>query len=133
VKLPLIAEIDSVEASPTPTHSLGLGCAPSCDVPPRVPVWELEPGAAEVTRQILEAMPIAVRLLPPDDVRGEPRPATRQGQNSAEYGAPHAVDLHWDGFRAARAGQNVARDLQMDPSFKALLRKSGYFSAVPPE
>ncbi len=36
----------------------------------------------------------------------------------------------WDGFRSARAGKTVARELQLDPSFKALLRKSGYFSAA---
>jgi arylsulfatase A-like enzyme len=43
------------------------------------------------------------------------------------------LQARWDGFRAARAGRSVARDVQMDPSFKALLRKSGYFAAVPPE
>ena len=43
------------------------------------------------------------------------------------------LQRRWDGFRAAKAGQVVARDLQLDPSFKALLRKSGYFSAVEPE
>ncbi len=43
------------------------------------------------------------------------------------------LQRRWDGFRAAKAGQTIARDLQMDPSFKELLRKSGYFSAVPPE
>jgi arylsulfatase A-like enzyme len=43
------------------------------------------------------------------------------------------LQRRWDGFRAAKAGQTVARDIQMDPSFKALLKKSGYFSAVPDE
>ncbi len=40
------------------------------------------------------------------------------------------LQRRWDGFQAARAGKSVARELQLDPSFKALLRKSGYFSAA---
>ena len=41
-----------------------------------------------------------------------------------------SLQARWDGFRAAREGKTVARDLRLDPSFKALLRKSGYFSAA---
>jgi hypothetical protein len=40
------------------------------------------------------------------------------------------LQARWDGFRAARQGKTVAQKLQLDPSFKALLRKSGYFSAA---
>ena len=40
------------------------------------------------------------------------------------------LQARWDGFRAARSGKTVAKELQLDPSFKALLRKSGYFSAA---
>ena len=40
------------------------------------------------------------------------------------------LQARWDGFRAARAGKTVAKELQLDPSFKALLHKSGYFSAA---
>jgi len=55
-----------------------------------------------------------------------------QTRNLASQQPEVVADLQarWDGFRAARAGKTVARELQLDPSFKELLRKSGYFSAA---
>ena len=32
----------------------------------------------------------------------------------------------WDAFRSARAGEQVAETLRLDPAFVALMRKSGY-------
>ena len=44
-----------------------------------------------------------------------------------------ALVARWDGFRAMRAGKDVAESLRLDPGFVELLKKSGYFQAVPPD
>ena len=36
------------------------------------------------------------------------------------------LQKRWDGFRAARAGQSLPRDLALDPSMVELLQRTGY-------
>jgi hypothetical protein len=36
----------------------------------------------------------------------------------------------WDGFRAAREGKMLDRELGLDPNFKALHVECGFFSAA---
>jgi arylsulfatase A-like enzyme len=57
-------------------------------------------------------------------------PGQTKNLASAYPGVASDLQARWDGFRAAREGKTVARELRLDPSFKALLRKSGYFSAA---
>ena len=36
------------------------------------------------------------------------------------------LQKRWDGFRSARAGQSLPRDLALDPSMVELLQRTGY-------
>lgn len=84
----------------------------------------------------------SMRTVEPPPKPGEPftclydmRTDPNQEQNIARSQPEVAAQLQerWDGFRKARSGQVVARDLKIDPEFRALLQKSGYFNVSQPD
>ncbi|MAY80294.1 MAG: hypothetical protein CL930_05845 [Deltaproteobacteria bacterium] len=65
------------------------------------------------------------------DMRTDPDQQHNIARTSPEIAAQ--LQERWDGFRKARSGQTVARELKIDPAFRALLQKSGYFNVSKPE
>ena len=84
----------------------------------------------------------SMRTVEPPPKPGEPftclydmRTDPNQEHNIARSQPEVAAQLQerWDGFRKARSGQVVARDLKIDPEFRNLLQKSGYFNVSQPD
>jgi hypothetical protein len=65
------------------------------------------------------------------DMRTDPGQQYNIARSLPEVAAQ--LQERWDGFRKARSGQVVARELKIDPEFRALLQKSGYFNVSQPD
>ena len=64
------------------------------------------------------------------NIETDPGQSTNQARSQPEVVS--RLQARWDGFRAAKSGSVVPTEVQHDPAFKALLRKSGYFNASKP-
>ena len=105
----------------------------------------------DVMRGAVISPPWALLRQPLMCVAGRPEPPPKPGEpfkclfnldtdpgqkNNLARRHPDVVEklqARWDGFRAARSGAVAPLEVQHDPEFKELLRRSGYFNASEPE